>query len=686
MTLIENRRAWEIVGVLLGLTLSALGTCPYNGGQNILNPHVTPRSLAKVTDGTGGGREPEGGFQAVLDDLKVLMTDSKDFWPGDFAGTADGPHYGGLFIRLAWHCSGSYREHDGRGGCDGGRIRFDPELNWPDNANLDKALQLLKPIKEEYGDDLSWGDLIILSGNAAIESMGGKTLGFCGGRIDDSDGSDSLKLGPSPEQESIGPCLSLDKQGLCLDVEGTALGPTTMGLIYVNPAGPVGNQGDPVVAGSDIRMAFSRMGFDDRESVALIGGGHAFGKMHAACRATERPCGGDALNENGPNTFTSGFEGQWTTRPTTWSNDYFTSLFDETWTLGNGTGGELQFFPENEALSGLGVAMLVTDVALVTDDSYRPISQEYADDITKLETDFATAWYRLTAADMGPSSRCVGGLVADPQPWQASLPVPSGSMPDYVAMRAKIQSLLDNGSDAKAMINLAYRCAATFRATDYRGGCNGARIRFSPEKDWPANAGTAETLTVLEEVKAEYPDAPYSDIIVLAGQTAIENNADISMPFCGGKRVDADDAAYSASLAPRIYATANVTVYDDMQVKGLTPEEYVALAARTNLGTSWFAALLEGGDEFSDLELGLLEVPEFQPIVAKFSTNEVELFESFKSGWTKLMTADLFKNNYENLCTNVNTQTLRAENSGKDSIFSVRLGALIAAAAGIALM
>ena len=354
------------------------------------------RSLAETT---GDGGVPVGGFEAVKESLKALYTDSQEFWPADFAGTVGGANYGGFFIRLAWHCSGSYRESDGRGGCDGGRIRYDPELNWADNANLDKALQLLKPIKAEYGQLLSWGDLIVLAGTTAIEAMGGPVLGFCGGRIDDADGSDSLKLGPSPEQEEIGPCQSLDPnlQGKCLSVDDTALGTTTVGLIYVNPGGPVGAEGDPIASGADIRRAFGRMGFDDKESVALIGGGHAFGKCHGAC--ANPPCG----DGKGLNTFTSGFEGQWTTTPTEWSNEYFRSLFDFTWSNSTGPGGSLQWAPEGSTVPD--IIMLTTDIALSKDELYKPIAAEYASNIGALQTDFAAAWYRLTSADRGPSTR-----------------------------------------------------------------------------------------------------------------------------------------------------------------------------------------------------------------------------------------------------------------------------------------
>jgi catalase (peroxidase I) len=274
---------------------------------------IPTRALNKVS---GDGGIPAGGFAAVEADLIKLMTDSQPEWPADEFddGTVS---YAGLFIRLAWHCNGSYRQTDGRGGCDGGRIRFAPESNWADNGNLDKARALLEPIKEKYGSDLSWGDLITLSGNAAIKSTGGPTIGFCGGRIDDADGSDSLILGPSAIQEQHSPCQSIGMQGDCLSVEGTALGPTTVEKIYVNPEGPIWDPHNPESSAEDVRRAFSRMGFDDQMTTVLIAGGHTIGKNHGACPESE------AVNgkcKGGEGTFTTGFEGAWTSTPTTWSN------------------------------------------------------------------------------------------------------------------------------------------------------------------------------------------------------------------------------------------------------------------------------------------------------------------------------------------------------------------------------
>lgn len=313
------------------------------------------------------------------------------------------------------------------------------------------ALKLLEPIKEKYGSSLSWGDLIILSGTVAIKSFGVDILGFCGGRIDDVDGSESEFLGPSPQQEAIGPCQTIGKQGDCLSVEGTALGPTTVGLIYVNPRGPDSEPNVPAASAKDVRRAFSRMGFDDTESVALIGGGHAFGKCH---------------------NFTSGFEGAWTTRPTTWSNDYFNHLFNLEWEMEQAPNEEFQWVPSNSEQDTI---MLTSDLALGplgNDTSYTSISESYKNDLALLTKDFAAAWYRLTTQDVGPVTRCLGDMVPEPQPFQHALEASPETLPDYVPVREKIETMLDSdGTDA--FINLAYRCAITYRVTDHSGGCNG---------------------------------------------------------------------------------------------------------------------------------------------------------------------------------------------------------------------
>uniref|UniRef100_A0A7S4SPD2 Plant heme peroxidase family profile domain-containing protein n=1 Tax=Alexandrium monilatum TaxID=311494 RepID=A0A7S4SPD2_9DINO len=345
---------------------------------------------------------------AVMQDLEQLMTTSQDCWPADYG------HYGPLFVRLAWHCSGSYRNTDGHGGCAGGRQRFEPERSWADNTNLDKARALLWPIKEKYGDGLSWGDLFTLAGTTAIYSMGGPVTEYCAGRLDSPDGTDSLDLGPSPQQERYAPC----------KVNGTCtkpLGSTTVGLIYLNPEGPVVEKPDgswapdPNPAGSarDIRDAFGRMGMNDSETVALIGGGHAFGKTHGACplgagppplEDPTNPWPGMCGSGKGKDTFTSGFEGPWSTRPTSWDNEFFRFLRSNTWEKHLGPGGHWQWRVAGAKGELAGIMRLTSDVALLHDDKYAAIVEEYADNPQAFDEAFSAAWFKLTT-DGGMWSR-----------------------------------------------------------------------------------------------------------------------------------------------------------------------------------------------------------------------------------------------------------------------------------------
>jgi len=430
--------------------------------------------------------------------------------------------------------------------------------------------------------------------------------------------------------------------------------------IYVNPEGPVTAPGDPVASGLDIRNAFSRMGFNDTETVALIGGGHAFGKCHGAC--SKPPCGDKSLVGIGPNTFTSGFEGAWTISPTTWSNEYFSNLLNFQWEIGEGPGGKLQWSTTG---SDTDLMMLTSDIALVADTEYQAISEHFAYNILSLEEHFAHAWYRLTTGDMGPRERCINedpNNIPPPQSWQNPLPLNAtpGNV-NFIPIRSMIQDIIDNNSsNIGVLADLAKRCAATYRETDKRGGCNGARIRFPPENQW--HAGTEEALALLEPVKAAYPAVSYSDLIVLAGQTAVEDAGAKRMPFCGG-RVDAVDGIGSDDdLAPRYYTAAVISVRDDMQVKGLSPSEGVALFARSAKGlplNQFFIDLL-AGNATANSEQALLE-EEFLPIVTTFAENEEDLVEEYARAWVHMMTADRYDGPTGNICTNRNDITLEMD-------------------------
>ncbi|KAG5184208.1 heme peroxidase [Tribonema minus] len=679
----------RVTAATLALVLArgANGGCPFaNGGaqKDGVRQMFEHEDRLLTSSFNDGDSVPWDELKADIVNLFV-SSDSQDFWPADFG------HYGPFFVRLAWHCSGSYRTSDGRGGCDGARIRFTPELDWPDNGNLDKALQLLQPLKLKYGDALSWGDLIVLTGTTAIQSMGGPVLGFCAGRIDDADGYGSLTLGPSPEQEALAPC---PVNGDCK----FPLGQTTVGLIYVNPEGHLS---DPVPEGSvpDIRDSFGRMGMNDDETVGLIGA-HAFGKFHGACSLGNGLCGSGPLKGNGSNTYTSGFEGKWTETPTLWTNDYFANLLEYDWEKYVGPGGKFQWRPVLKPGApgpAADIQMLTTDVALTRDPDYLQIVQEYAADLDAFDTTFKNAWYKLTSRDMGPVTRCIGPDVPPAQPFQDPLPPAPEQLADFGAARTAVASLLaSDPAHAAAVSALAYNCASTFRATDYLGGCNGARIRFEPDKYWPANAGVDQVLQLLTPIKAQFDTAnngvlSWADLIVLAGTVANEVAGGLGTTFCGG-RVDADHGS-NDFLAPRTYySSALIAARDNMQVMGLTPIEAVALSGRlrspeqvalmggpgsysdgTALDNTYFSMLLnemwEPVDGVATTALGqyyraasqeafvttsdlaLIWDPLFKPIVEAYATNREFFQEQFAAAWTKFMNADRFDGPRGNVCT-----------------------------------
>jgi catalase-peroxidase len=509
-------------------------------------------------------------LNAVVKDLHALMTDSQDWWPADFG------HYGGLFIRMAWHSAGTYRIGDGRGGAGAGQQRFAPLNSWPDNVNLDKARRLLWPIKQKYGRKISWADLMVLAGNVALESMGFKTFGFGGGRVDTWEPETDVYWGPE------GKWLADDRYSGDRDLQ-SPLGAVQMGLIYVNPEGPNGKP-DPVAAARDIRETFHRMAMNDEETVALIAGGHTFGKTHGAGPADnvgpepegasieDQGLGWKSKFKSGKagDAITSGLEVTWTTTPTKWSNNYFENLFKYDWELTKSPAGANQWRPKNGAGNGTipdahdpskrhAPTMLTTDLSLRFDPAYEKISRRFLEHPDQLADAFARAWFKLTHRDMGPIARYLGPLVPkETLSWQDPIPaVDHGliSEQDAAALKAKI---LASGLSVSQLVSTAWASASTFRGSDKRGGANGARVRLAPQKDWEVNqpAQLAKVLQTLEGIQKEFNSAQtngskgkkisLADMIVLGGDAAIEKAAkaagyDVKIPFTPG-RMDASQA------------------------------------------------------------------------------------------------------------------------------------------------
>ena len=502
---------------------------------------------------------------AVKADLEQLMTDSQDWWPADYG------HYGPLFIRMAWHSAGTYRVSDGRGGAGYGTQRFAPLNSWPDNANLDKARRLLWPVKQKYGQKLSWADLIILAGNVAMESMGFETFGFAGGREDVWEPQEDIFWGP--ESEWLGDKRYSDDRELA-----GPLAAVQMGLIYVNPEGPNGNP-DPLLAAHDVRETFARMAMNDEETVALIAGGHTFGKGHgagdAALVGAEPEGAGIELQGlgwessfgtgKGADTITSGLEGAWSNSPTAWSNGYLDNLYDYEWGLTKSPAGAHIWEPKGEA--GVGTVpdahdddkyhkpiMYTSDLALRMDPIYGPISKRFHENPEEFQQAFAKAWYKLTHRDMGPVSRLLGPEVAEPQLWQDPVPAVDHELigdAEIAELKAKI---LSSGLSVSQLVATAWASASTFRGSDKRGGANGARVRLAPQKDWPANepAALSKVIEKLEKVQQEFnasqsggKQVSLADLIVLGGAAAVEQAAKqaghpLSVPFAPG-RTDASD-------------------------------------------------------------------------------------------------------------------------------------------------
>ncbi|MGI9471671.1 MAG: catalase/peroxidase HPI [Rubripirellula sp.] len=501
-------------------------------------------------------------LSVVKQDLEELMTSSQDWWPADYG------HYGPLFIRMAWHSAGTYRVTDGRGGASYGTQRFAPLNSWPDNGNLDKARRLLWPIKQKYGNRISWADLMVLSGNVALESMGFETYGFAGGREDVWEPQNDIYWGP--ESEMLGDSRYSGDRDLA-----SPLAAVQMGLIYVNPEGPNGKP-DPLAAATDIRETFARMAMNDEETVALIAGGHTLGKAHGAA-PPEGNVGpapeGASIEEQGlgwknsygtgnaDDTITSGLEGAWTSTPTEWSNGYFENLFEYDWELTKSPAGAWQWTPTDDSADGTvpdahddskshAPMMFTTDLALRMDPAYEKISRRFYKDPEAFDKAFAKAWFKLTHRDMGPVSRYLGSEVpSDTMVWQDPIPAVDHQLVDAADVAALKTKLLDSGLSISQLVKTAWASASTFRGSDKRGGANGARIRLAPQKDWEANnpEELSKVLGVLEKVQAEFNAAQsggkkvsLADLIVLGGVAAVEAAAknaghDVQVPFSPGR-------------------------------------------------------------------------------------------------------------------------------------------------------
>ena len=565
---------------------------------------------------------------ALRADLTALMTESQDWWPADYG------HYGPLFIRMAWHSAGTYRISDGRGGAGSGDQRFAPLNSWPDNVNLDKARRLLWPIKQKYGRAISWADLMILAGTVAIESMGLEPYGFAGGRVDSWEPDDSMYWGP---------------EGVWLDDERYTgdrqledpLGAVQMGLIYVNPEGPNGTP-DPMLAARDIRETFRRMAMNDEETVALIAGGHTFGKAHGAgapddsvgpepeaAGLAEQGLGwrNSLGSGNGDDTIPSGLEGAWTPTPITWDNGYFDVLFGFEWEQTKSPAGATQWIPVGGAAATAvpdahdptrshAPIMFTTDLALRTDPDYERIARRFHEHPDEFGAAFARAWYKLTHRDMGPRSRCLGPWVpSEPQIWQDPLPDVDHELVDDDQIAALKATILASGLGVDQLVRTAWASASTFRGTDKRGGANGARIRFAPQKDWAVNspAELSTVLAVLESVRADFnaqsgdTKISLADLIVLGGCAAIEQAArnagyEVDVPFIPG-RTDASESLTDAAsfdvlepkadgfrnyLSDAVHQSAEELLVDKAQFLTLSvPEMVVLLAGLRVLGANY---------------------------------------------------------------------------------------------------
>ena len=604
-------------------------------------------------------------LDAVKKDLVALMTDTQEWWPADYG------HYGPFFIRMAWHSAGTYRTADGRGGAGSGSQRFAPLNSWPDNGNLDKARRLLWPIKQKYGNKLSWADLMILAGNCAIESMGGTTFGFAGGRADIWEPEEDIYWGAESEwlatSEKPNSRYSGDR-----DLENP-LAAVQMGLIYVNPEGPDGHP-DPLASGRDIRETFARMAMNDEETVALVAGGHTFGKAHGAGDAGlvgVEPEGADITEQGlgwrnghksgkGIDTTTSGIEGAWTPTPTAWDNSYFDVLFGYDWELTKSPAGANQWQPKDlkeedmaPTADGKGktfIMMTTADMAMRMDPAYEKISRRFHENPAEFQDAFARAWFKLTHRDMGPIARYLGSDVPSEELiWQDPIPAVDHELVSDADIKALKSKIMDTGLSVSELVSVAWASASTFRGSDKRGGANGARIRLAPQKDWEVNqpAELSKVLSALEGVQADFEKGgkkvSLADLIVLSGSAAIEAAAKagghaVEVPFTPG-RMDASqeqtDVESVGVLEPaadgfRNYMSGNFTVsaeemlVDKAQLLTLTAPEMTALVGGmrvlgTNHGGSSHGVLTDNvGTLSNDFFTNLLDMStEWKPSSAE---------------------------------------------------------------------
>jgi catalase-peroxidase len=600
------------------------------------------------------------------------MTDSKDWWPADYG------HYGPFFIRMAWHSAGTYRIGDGRGGAGAGTLRFAPLNSWPDNVNLDKARMLLWPIKQKYGRKLSWADLMILTGNCAIESMGLETFGFAGGREDVWEPAEDIYWGPEGEW------LADERYSGDRELENP-LGAVQMGLIYVNPEGPNGNP-DPLASARDIRETFGRMAMNDEETVALVAGGHTFGKAHGAAdpdkyvgpepegaTVAEQATGWKNTYESGKgvHTISSGLEGAWTTNPIKWDNNYFENLFGYEWEQTKSPAGAIQWTPKETSASGTvpdahdsskthAPVMFTSDLALRMDPIYEPISRRFYENPNELSEAFAKAWFKLTHRDMGPYVRGLGSLVpSEPQLWQDPIPDVDHELVNDGDIAELKKTILKSDLSISQLVQTAWASAATYRGTDKRGGANGARIRLEPQKNWTINSSSelGKALRTLEEIQIEFNSKQangklisLSDLIVLGGCAAIEaaaNNAgyNLEVPFSPG-RTDAlqeqTDIESFAVLEPKADGFRNYVengmergaaelLIDKAQMLNLTAPEMTVLIGGmrvldTNVGNSKHGVFTKSSETLcNDFFVNLIDMS----TEWKKSSNSDDVFEGY---------------------------------------------------------